>query len=322
MKVLFATYPWAFHTPGGGEMQLLKYKEYLENIGVEVTLLDQWNPRFADYDVVHYFSCIGGSIHFCKFVKDLGLPLFITSSLWITDRTANEYPIGEIREQLSLADVIIVNSDMEGDQLSQVLKLPRERFVTVYNGVDEYFLHRVSSELFIDKFGIDSKYILNVGNIEPRKNQLNLAMAMKQISDHDLVLIGRIRDEEYYRAVVDVAGDQLRYVGTLPHESEDLRSAYAGCSAFVLPSHLETPGLAALEAAAQGVNLVITEEGSAWEYFGGKAIYVDPMSTESIVAGIRQALEGGGRIRSERISRNYSWGTVTEKLKRVYEGLA
>ena len=36
IKVLFGVYPWAFDCPGGGERQLLAYKEHLTNMGVQV----------------------------------------------------------------------------------------------------------------------------------------------------------------------------------------------------------------------------------------------------------------------------------------------
>ena len=76
----------AFHPPGGGEIQLLAYKKHLPALGVEVTLLDPWNPHFLEHDVVHFFSCIGGSSHFCAFIKKLGLPLVVSSSLWLTEQ--------------------------------------------------------------------------------------------------------------------------------------------------------------------------------------------------------------------------------------------
>jgi len=65
----------AFHTPGGGEMQLLKYKEYLEKKGHKIDLLDIWNPNFKKYDIFHFFSSISGSNHLCNFVKQLNIPV-------------------------------------------------------------------------------------------------------------------------------------------------------------------------------------------------------------------------------------------------------
>jgi len=56
MKVLFNTYPMAFHTPGGGEIQLMAYQRYLPQYDVKVDLLNQWDPHLLDYDLVHFFS--------------------------------------------------------------------------------------------------------------------------------------------------------------------------------------------------------------------------------------------------------------------------
>lgn len=90
MKVLFATYPMAFHTPGGGEVQLLAYKKHLPAFGIDVSLFDPWNPRFFEHDIVHFFSCVSGSSHLCAFVKQLDLPLMVSSSLWIAEQTKDQ----------------------------------------------------------------------------------------------------------------------------------------------------------------------------------------------------------------------------------------
>lgn len=327
MKVLFATYPMAFHTPGGGEVQLLAYKKYLPAHGVDVALFDPWNPRFLEYDVVHFFSCVGGSVHFCNFVKQLGIPLVISSSLWITEETKHLYPIDEIRAQLNLADKVVANSNVECDALSQVLHLPREKFVTVYNGVDDMFFDRVTPDLFLQRFGINQPFILNVGNIEPRKNQLRLAQAMEAFPDYKLVLIGHARDKEYFHSVMDAGGEQVIYCGAIQYEDALLRSAYSACDLFVLPSTLETPGLAALEAAAVGVASVITSEGSTREYFGEMVQYIDPLSINSIREGIQRGINCKFSARqkdelSAMVRQHFKWGKVVSHLKDVYRQIS
>ena len=290
MKVLFATYPMAFHTPGGGEIQLLAYQKHLPAYGIDVSLFDPWNPRFLDHDVVHFFSCMGGSVHFCRFVKQLGLPLVVSSSLWITHETKHLYPIDEIRSQLDLADKVVANSDIECDTLSEVLDIPREKFSTVYNGVEDSFFLDSNGDDFRRHLNIRDPFILNVGNIEPRKNQLMLARAMKGFPEYKLVLIGHIRDVDYFQHVLEIGGEQIIYIGALTHESSLLRSAFHASSVFALPSTLETPGLAALEAAGMGIRLLVTEEGSAREYFSDAAIYINPGNLDSIRMGIARSL--------------------------------
>ena len=320
MKVLFNTYPMAFHTPGGGEIQLLAYKKYLAQFGVDVHLFDQWNPNFFDFDLVHFFSCIGGSVHFCRFVKNLGIPLVISSSLWITEKSKHLYPIDEIRDQLLLADCVITNSDIEGETLARLLNLPRQKFTTIYNGVADEFFNPVSPEIFRTHFKIYSPFVLNVGNIEPRKNQLTLVRAMKVFPEKKLVLIGHPRDPEYLKKVISEGGDQIFYIGPIDHENILLRSAYAACDLFCLPSTLETPGLAALEAAAVGVPLVITKEGSAKEYFGDQAEYVDPEDTKEIAYAIQKYFASSIKDQKRRTIEveHLRWERIVKKLEEVY----
>ncbi len=319
MKVLFATYPMAFHTPGGGEIQLLAYQKHLLAHGVEVAMFDPWKPHFLEHDLVHFFSCIGGSIHFCHFVKQLGLPLVVSSSLWMKSETRHLYPADEIRAQLALADRIITNSELESDMLAAVLDLPRENFAAVYNGIDAFFLRSADPALFRLRYGIGERFVLNVGNIEPRKNQLTLVRAMRAFPEHRLVLIGHQRDTVYARQVIEEGGDQVCYLGPMPHD-DVLLSAYRACEVFCLPSTLETPGLAALEAAAQGARLVLTAEGSCAEYFGASARYVDPTSIEAVREGLAQMLVATPADRRDTGFRAeaFLWSNTVIRLKEIY----
>src|SRR5262245_44858522 len=314
MQILFNTYPWAFAIPGGGEIQLLKYAEYLPSHGIEVIRYDLWNPAFEKPDAVHFFSCVGGSIHFCNYVRSRGLPLVINSSLWVTEDTISLYPIDDIRAQLALADVIVPNSTIEADMLSRVLGLPREKFMPVMNGFDVHFAEQHDPQLFRRKFDIEGPFVLNVANIEPRKNQLNLVRAMRQ-HPVALVIIGHIRDADYARKVLNEGGRGLHYLGPLKHEDPLRSSAYAASSAFVLPSRFETPGLSALEAAAAGVPVVVTGEGSTREYFASFAHYVNHADPDDILRGIDAALSSGPdpRLKSH-VSENFTWPRVTIPL--------
>jgi glycosyltransferase involved in cell wall biosynthesis len=317
MKVLFATYPMAFHTPGGGEAQLMAYREHLLARGVEVTLLDPWHPNFLAHDVVHFFSTIGGSSHLCAFVKNLGLPLVVTSSLWLTEATAQNFPVEEIRHQLWLADRVVTNSGAESATLARVLGVGPEKFAVVRNAIDERFLRPVPPELFRSHFGIGGPFILNVANVEPRKNQARLVEAIRAFPDHQLILVGAARDDGYRRGLEAAGGSQVRYLGPIDHDSDLLVSAYAACSAFALPSLFETPGLAALEAAAAGARLVVTREGCTEEYFGDAAVYVDPLSVESIVQGLRTALQPPARPRYKPLI----WQEAVADLEAIYAGV-
>ncbi|PMS36909.1 glycosyltransferase involved in cell wall biosynthesis [Trinickia symbiotica] len=320
MKILFNTYPMAFHTPGGGEIQLQQYRKHLGRRGVDVTLLDLWNPRFKDHEVVHYFSCMSGSLHFCAFVKNIGMPLVVSPNLWITEESKSNYPFDEIRLIFVLADRVVCNSNAECDLLARIFNIPREKFFTVYNGIDQYFLKPVDGQLFRESFGIAGKFVLNVANVEPRKNQLELVRALKAHPQLQLVLIGHVRDRAYADECFAEGGDQLRYIGPLGHESDLLRSAYSACSVFALPSMLETPGLAALEAFAAGVPVVVTREGCTREYFGAGATYVDPHDTAGIADAVEKSVDAPRSFLSTLVaSANFTWARVVDRLVELYK---
>ena len=324
INVLFNTYPMAFDTPGGGERQLLAYHEHLPLHGVAPILFDLWNPQFGQVDIVHFFSLFGGSSPFCYYVKhDRKLPLVITSSLWITESNKNNYPCDEIRAMLMLADRVVTNGVSEADNLSRVLDVPRDKFCVVYNGIDDEFTRKSDASLFRTHAQNFGPFILSVGNIEPRKNQLALVRAMKMFPDYSLLLVGRVRDKAYAEQCFDEGGNQVVFQGVMAHDSPMLKSAMAACELFVMPSLLETPSLAALEAAAQGARIAITAEGSTREYFGDLVEYLDPLSVDSIVAAIDQSLSKAPEDDklAHHIQQNFTWKAVIGDLAQVYRSL-
>jgi glycosyltransferase involved in cell wall biosynthesis len=319
MKILFNTYPVAFQTPGGGEVQLLEYKKNISDFGVDVDLFNQWHSKIRQYDLVHFFSCMPGSEYFLHYVKNLGIPIFISPNLWVTEDTKNSYPFGQIQSHLNMADRVVCNSEAECQMLSKVFEIPIEKFICVYNGVEELFFEPVDPKIFRDYYQIKSPFIFNVANIEPRKNQLNLVRAIKKFPEYKLVIMGGIRDQEYADKVISEGGSQLLVIERQEHGSEMQRSAYAACDLFALPSTLETPGLAALEAGACGAPILITQEGCTHEYFGQFAAYIDPKNVDSITSGIRSALSRPQSELSLLIRHRFTWKEVLKSLIQHYQ---
>jgi glycosyltransferase involved in cell wall biosynthesis len=132
-----------------------------------------------------------------------------------------------------------------------------------------------------------------------------------------LILIGNIRDAAYYDMCMQLADDKIRYLGYLDHHDPLLRSAYSACETFALPSTLETPGLAALEAAASGCNVVITEVGATREYFGENAIYINPYDSNSIIDGIGKSATLSPA--PSKILPKFSWTNTASQLIDAYK---
>lgn len=317
MKIFFNTYPVAFQCPGGGEIQLLKSKEALERRGHEVVLFNQWQDDLSTADVVHQFSVQGGTYNLCMYVHNRGIPLVVSPILWLSEYI-DQYPMGEIGLLTSLADVICPNSQAEVERFLSHFDAPKDKYHVTHNGVDTHFFDAVAPELFLSYFGLKKPFVLCVGNIETRKNQLALIEAAKQINIH-VVLVGNVRDTDYFKQINEKFVGKFSYLGFLGHDSELLQSAYSACDAFALPSLLETPGLAALEAAAAGTPLVITSEGCTEEYFGPDAFYVNPKCVQDIADKLSTAVAAPNRHdRLKNHVRQFTWDRVGEELEEAY----
>jgi glycosyltransferase involved in cell wall biosynthesis len=320
ITVLFNTFPVAFDCPGGGEVQLLKYEQYLKALGVKVIRYDTWNPhpQFDQADIVHYFSVQGGSGRFLHHVKHVrNIPLVLSPIIWID--IPEKYGLSEIKSILSFADHILPNSKAECDQLTQIFGIPSELQTPIVNGVDELFFEPIDPNIFRKTFDLKDPFVLCLGNIEERKNQLRLIQAVSG-SGLYLVLAGHVREAEYAIKCRSAADSKVLFVGSLEHGSQLQRSAYAAADVFCLPSTLETPGLAALEAAAAGTRLVLTGIGCTQEYFGKFAVYLDPYDSYSIKQAIDNALLVPKFSELPKLVRQrYTWKKAAASLHQVYE---
>lgn len=318
MKVLFNTYPVAFDCPGGGEIQLLNTQEALEEAGVTIIRFDQWHPQFNEVDVVHHFSVQGGSMNFCGHVHRLGKPLVISPILWL-GRDKDNYPLSEIEALLQTSDMVFPNSKAEKEKFIDYFGIHPAKFHVTHNAVENRFIHSHAPAGFMSQFGFSSPFILNVANIETRKNQLNLIRAVKG-EQLNLVLVGNIRDQDYFEQCMREGKGFVRYLGYIDHADPILIAAYKECELFILPSLLETPGLAALEAAACGAKVVVTEIGCTKEYFADLATYVDPYSTDSILKSIRTAWQRTNNDHLvEHVAAKFRWQRTAQEVIAGYK---
>jgi glycosyltransferase involved in cell wall biosynthesis len=317
MKIIMNTFPAAFQCPGGGEIQLLKSKEALETLGHEIILFNQWETDLEDCDVVHHFTVQGGSSNFCNYVYyNTDKPLILSPILWIGEDTS-QYPMGEIQHLFNMADAICPNSIAETDKFKNAFEVDPAKFTVTHNGIDDIFHEKIDGQLFRDQFKIHEPFVLCVGNIETRKNQHRLVKAAEQ-AGIKLVLIGHIRDQSYFDSSGIVQSDNTQHIGTLGHHDPLLRSAYSACELFALPSLLETPGLAALEAAASGTDVIITNEGATEEYFGVQATYVNPTDLKCITEAITSCLNKSNIKPRNSIIEQLSWRKTGTQLESVY----
>lgn len=327
MRVLMNTHPTAFFVRGGGEVQLLKTREHLEALGARVDLYDMWRPEVERYDVVHMFSTFGGALPFHERVAERGVPQVLSPILWLGG-DVGPFPMDEIARVFARVDAVLPNSEAERAAFEARLDLPGVRYHVVPNGIEPEDAEGPGPEPFraqlreaVGEASAAEGFVLCVGNVEPRKNQLALARACRKLG-RTLVLVGDVRDAAYLDACRREGGPATHHLGPLPHASARLRSAYQACDVHALVSEFETPGLATLEAAALGARLVSTRHGSAPEYLGDAAEYVD-CDAESVAAGIERALArpAPGEALRRRILDRFTWRHAARAVLEAYEAV-
>jgi glycosyltransferase involved in cell wall biosynthesis len=215
-------------------------------------------------------------------------------------------------------------------------KVPEEKVVVVYNAIDERYWRQPSSEQVArvrERFQLDHRYVLYVGNIKPHKNVVRLieafhALRRGDLEDIKLVIIGdEISKFPGLRRAVHVhkLHKHVRFLGYLPDDT--LAVLYRLASVFVFPSLYEGFGLPPLEAMASGTPVVTSNVSSLPEVAGNAAVLVDPYDTEAIVDGMRRvltdpALAADLRRRGFVRAREFSWDRSVARTWDVYRDVA
>ncbi len=341
--IFFYVYPSAFQNPGGGEMLLLKTREHLQKLNCQISLFNMWEDHLTKNDILHVFGSVKEAYGLMQTAKSIGTKIVHSPIIWYTWRNAfgifyrpKERMLCILRQcgktflpiipsmrkkMMEAADIVLASTRMEADQIKRYFLIPEKKIRVVTYGTDEYFAH-ANKEVFIKKYALQN-FILTVGRIEPRKNHLNLIRAMKGI-DRKLVIIGEpvSHYQDYYQKCREEADSNVIFLGALPQNSNELRSAYAACDVFVLPSWCESPGLSALEAGLAGAKIVLTSGGTTKEYFKDMVEYLEPSSVTDIKNKIFYALEQKkSDLLKEYIQKRFLWQYTAQQTMEVYQSL-
>ncbi len=340
MKVGFAAPLSIAAVNGGVRTQVMQTARHLSLLGVDVEFIHFDQQQF-DYDLVHVFSASPETIGISKQTVSAGINL-VVSPVFFSNRSASTISaalkveqsisglgsgirsdFGIKSEICNWAQAVLPNTQSELDLVRDGLKVSKKKLHIIPNGVESRFAN-ASSDLFKKTFDI-SDFVLFVGQAgAARKNVIQLLKAAKHISTK-VVVIGDFYEDTYSKECKLIAEktENILLINSLDHNDPLLESAYAACKVFCLPSLYETPGIAAMEAALAGANIVITKFGGTEEYFGGLANFIDPNSTENIITAINDSLDADyTEDLKDHILANYTWEMVAQKTLSIYKSIS
>ncbi len=241
------------------------------------------------------------------------------------------------RKTLERAAKIITISEFSRSRISHVFNIPAEE-IAVTPLASQASFRPMNRELACRKvtqqLGIRCPFVLHVGDLQPRKNQIGLIRAFRALLaahpqlPHALVLAGkrtwftsRVMDE------VRRSGLAERIVFADFVNDEILPALYNAADLFVFPSFYEGFGLPAVEAMACGRPVVCSSASALPEVVDGAALLFDPHSVEEQMRAIRDILldeELSRRMAKMGLQRSafFDWRETARQTLNVYYEVA
>ncbi len=215
-------------------------------------------------------------------------------------------------------DIVIVPSlSTKNDVTNYGIESKRVKIIP--EAVESMF-NPVKKEVIIpikNKFGIKQNYLLFVG-VNPRKNIERTVKAFVKVSSVvplQLVIVGKPTNASI------VNNPNIIFTGHI--SSAELIGLYSGAEALVYTSLYEGFGLPILEAFACLCPVVCSNISSLPEVAGDAAVLVDPLSVESIEAGIIKILQNHRKfiVRGKKRVKLYSWENNAKETLNIYKNL-
>jgi glycosyltransferase involved in cell wall biosynthesis len=181
-----------------------------------------------------------------------------------------------------------------------------EKIEVVYQSVAPKFYEIQNAGKLLKKYELPEKFILSVGTIEHRKNQLSLLKAVHSSKiKNTIVFVGipTIYSAELLKFISDNKLDkQVKFLSNIP--KKDLAGLYQLATMSVYISLFEGFGLPVIESMASGCPVITSNISCLPETAGDAAILCDPKNIEEISGAIKTIIDNEEE-REKYIGRGY-----------------
>ena len=231
---------------------------------------------------------------------------------WTTARTRSMHT-RKYRNAARTCDVVFVNSDYTGRDVTETLGIPPDRVQVAHPAVKEAF-HADGPAA-----DLGAPYVLTVATLEPRKNLQTLVEAHRLLAGNlQLAVVGA----EGWGEQPLLDDPRIRRLGYV--SDEELARLYRGAAVAVYPSRYEGFGIPVIEAMACGAPVVASAHPSLDEASGDAAVRADPDDAAAIAAAIEDAIARREELAARGLAHaaRFTWRRVGEIFLSGYEEAA
>lgn len=242
-----------------------------------------------------------------------------------------------VKRTIQTAARVLTPSEFSRSAILKHYAIDEDKVVVVHNGTSPVFrpIERQVAQFAVEKkFQIGGPFVLMVGDLQPRKNQLGLLRAFEEVLRahphlaHSLVFVGKETwySKELHRAVAASSiASRVRFTGFV--DDADLAHFYGACDLFVFPSFYEGFGLPILEGMACGRAVACSNLTAMPEVADGAAILFDPHSIREMMRAMADILlDQELRTRLERLgiqrAAQFGWDQSARRTLEVYYDVA
>lgn len=187
---------------------------------------------------------------------------------------------------IKMSDKIVSVSENTKKDILKFFNVLEAKIIVTYESYPDYYNYSIDKEKakeILVKYGIEKKYILYIGMIEPRKNIISILKAFVELDKEleiDLVIVGKkgwyFKEIEEYMMKIEKLKlrNNIIFTGYVPEE--ELKYFYKVALMFIYPSLYEGFGLPPLQAMACGIPVITSNISSLPEVVGDAAIKINP----------------------------------------------
>lgn len=202
----------------------------------------------------------------------------------------------KVKSAVTRANHVVACSKQTAKDLINYYAVPSEKISVIYQDCDSIFKSIANQELpekLSAKYGLKDAFILSVGTLEKRKNQLKLLQAFHKanLQHIQLVFVGKKADL-YPQMKTFVEENHLQnkvlFLDNIP--KEELPALYQMAKLFAYMSFEEGFGIPLLEAMWSGVPILTGNLSCLPEIAADAALCVDPNQVSKIADAIQLLL--------------------------------